>query len=107
MISLRIYGSKNCKVCEKIKKSLENLKRKDIEYKDIEDLEEEDLKILKKSLGDKKEAEIPVVVDEKENQVCELIVGEDVVLAKCGNKIKVIYEKEYDEAIGALRFFLK
>jgi len=94
-------------VCEKIKKSLENLKRKDIEYKDIEDLEEEDLKILKKALGNKKEAEIPVVVNEKENQVCELIVGEDVILAKCGDKIRVIYDEEYDKVIEAVKYFFK
>ena len=104
---MKIYGSRNCKICEKIKKSLQNLKRKDVEYKDIEDLKEEDLKELKEVLKEKKEAELPLVVDEKEKDVCELIVTEDVILAKCGNKIKVVYEKEYDDAIGALRFFLK
>ena len=103
---MKIYGSKKgCKVCEKIKKSLENLKREDIEYKDIEDLKEEDLKELKEILKGKKEAELPLVVDEKEKEVCELIVTEDVILAKCGNKIKVIYDKETNEMIEALRFF--
>ena len=104
---MKIYGSKNCKVCEKIKKSLKNLKRKDVEYKDIEDLKEEDFKILKEVLKEKKEAELPFVVDEKEKEVCELIMTEDVVLAKCGNKIKVIYDKEYDKVIEAVKYFFK
>jgi len=105
---MKIYESKKgCKVCEKIKKSLENLKREDIEYKDIEDLKEEDLKELKEILKEKKEAELPLVVDEKEKEVCELIVTEDVILAKCGNKIKVIYDKEYDKAIETVRFFFR
>ena len=104
---MKIYGSKSCKVCEKIKKSLENLKRKDVEYKDIENLKEEDLKVLKEILKEKKEAELPLVVDEKEKEVCELIMTEDVVLAKCGNKIKVIYDKEYDKVIEAVKYFFK
>ena len=102
---MKIYGSRNCKICEKIKKSLQNFKRKDIEYKDIEDLKEEDLRELKEVLKEKKEAKIPLAVEE--GQVCEIIAGKDVILAKCGDRIKVIYDKEYDEAIGALRFFFK
>ena len=103
---MKIYGSKKgCKVCEKIKKSLENLKREGIKYKDVEDLKEEDLKELKEILKEKKEAELPLVVDEQKKEVCELIVTEDVILAKCGNKIKVIYDKETNEMIEALRFF--
>jgi len=94
-------------VCEKIKKSLKNLKRKDVEYKDVEDLKEEDFKILKEVLEEKKEAKLPLVVDEKENQVCELIVGEDVILAKCGDKIRVIYDEEYDKVIEAVKYFFK
>ena len=86
---------------------MKNLKRKDVEYKDIEDLKEEDFKILKEVLKEKKEAELPLVVDEKEKNVCELIVTEDVVLAKCGNKIKVIYDKEYDKIIEAVKYFFK
>jgi len=105
---MKIYGSKKgCKVCEKIKKSLENLKREDIEYKDVEDLKEEDLKELKEILKEKKEAELPLVIDKKEKVICELIVTEDVVLARCGNKIKVIYDKDYHNAIEAVRFFFK
>ena len=104
---MKIYCSKDCKICEKIKKSLENLKREDIEYKEVEDLKEKDLKELKEVLEEKKEAELPLVVDEKEKDVCELIVTEDVILAKCGNKIKVIYDKEYDKAIETVRFFFK
>jgi len=103
---MKIYGSKKgCKVCEKIKKSLENLKREGIKYKDVEDLKEEDLKELKEILKEKKEVELPLVVDEQKKEVCELIVTEDVILAKCGNKIKVIYDKETNEMIEALRFF--
>jgi len=105
VVKLKIYGSKNCKVCEKIKKSLENLKRKDVEYKEIENLSKEDLKELKEILKEKKEAELPLVVEG--DQVCELITSEDVILAKCGNKIRVVYEKDYNEAIEVLRFFLK
>ena len=104
---LKIYGSKDCKICEKIKKSLENLTRKDVEYKDIEDLNEEDFKILKEVLKEKKEAELPLVVDEKENQVCELITGEDVIIARCGDKIRVIYDKEYNKVIEAVKYFFK
>ena len=103
MSKLKIYGSKGCEVCEKIKKSLENLKRKDVKYEEFENLKDEDLKVLKEALKGKKETKLPIVVDEKEKKLCELIVTEDVILAKCGDRVKVLWEKEYEETLEAFQ----
>ena len=96
----KILTLDKCPPCEKVKEILKKAgKDKDVEIINI--ASEEGIKFLMegKFLKDEEgRLAVPFVIDEK-NNVCELYFDEDIIIAKCGEEIKVIYDKEEEEKV--------
>ncbi len=95
---IKIIGLEGCPPCEKVKKILKKAgKDKEIEIIDLNS--EKGQELLQKGvipMDEKERVQVPFVLDEN-NQFCELFFDEDVVLAVCGEEIKVLYDREEEE----------
>jgi len=99
----KIIGVKGCEPCKKVKEALEKMKKQDVEYVEIAPENAEKFKNLlpKEELKKEGEFKVPFAVDEKGNH-CEIYITDDVILAVCKDKVKVLYDKETAEMIEAL-----
>ena len=100
----KIIGLKDCEPCKKVKEALEKMKRRNVEYVEITPENAKELKNLlpKEEFKKQENIQIPFAVDEKGNY-CEIHMTDDVILAVCKDKIKVLYDKETAEMIEALK----
>jgi len=108
MEKIKVIGSDKCEACKKVKEAIEKMKKQNVEYVEITPENVKELKNLlpKEELKKEEELKLPFAVDEKGNY-CEIHMTDDVILAICKDKIKVLYDKETDEIIEALKFFFK
>ena len=104
MEKLKIIGTEKCEPCKKVKEAIEKMKKKDVEYIELKPENLEKLKeIPKEELKKQENLKLPFGVTES-GELCEIHVSDDVVLAVCKDKIKVLYDKDTAEIFEALKF---
>jgi len=94
MEKIKIIGSEKCEPCKRVKETIEKMKKEDVEYVELTPENLEKLKELpKEELKKQRSLKFPFGVTEK-GELCEIYVYEDIILAICKDKIKVICDKE-------------
>ena len=105
MKKLKIIGSEKCEACKRVKEAIEKMKKKDVEYVELTPENLKKLKEVPKEEFKKQESlKLPFGVTEK-GELCEIYMDDDVILAVCKDKVKVLYDKETAEMIEAFKFF--
>ena len=93
MEKIKIIGSEKCEPCKRVKETIEKMKKEDVEYVELTSENLEKLKLPKEALKKQGSLKLPFGVTDK-GELCEIYIYEDVILAICKDKIKVICDKE-------------